>query len=236
MITTTTLRQSALFGAGLLPILLLAGAAQAGGHLDVDDAGMLDPGQCQYETWYGRAGAEPVTVLHFGPTCRVGPVELGLNLDRFRVAGEPHAFAIGPQIKWTWFGQAPDARLSGAVSAGATWDRTNRGRPGRQLLFPFTWRAADSLQVHLNLGADWAPVTGERTGRGGVGTEWAITQQVALLAERNRAGGQWTSRAGARINITPLVSIDITASQTTRPGPGHQRGFYVGLNHEFARP
>lgn len=236
MITTTTLRRSALFGASLLPMLLLAGLARAGGHLDVDDAGTLDPGQCQYETWWGRAGPEPVTGFHFGSACRVGPVELGLNLDRFRAAGEPHALAIGPQIKWTWFGQAPNARLSGAVSAGATWDHTHRGRPGRQLVFPFTWRAADRLQVHLNLGADWVPVTGARTGRAGIGTEWAINEQVSLLTERNRAFGQWTSRAGARVNLTPLVSIDLTASQTSRLGPGQQRGFYVGLNHEFSRP
>lgn len=215
---------------------LLAVSARAGGHFDVDDAGTLDPGQCQYETWYGRAGPEPVTDFHVGPACRVGPVELGLNLDRFRAAGEPNAFAIGPQIKWTWFGQAPDARFSGAVSAGATRDRTHRGKPGRQLVFPFTWRVADSLQVHANLGADWVPVSGARTARGGLGTEWALNERVSLLAERNLAFGLWTSRVGARVSLTPLVSIDLSTSQTSRSGPGHTRGFFVGLNHEFSLP
>ncbi|RYF68377.1 MAG: hypothetical protein EOO29_35285 [Comamonadaceae bacterium] len=216
--------------------MLLTGAARAGGHLDVDDAGTLDPGQCQYESWYGRAGPEPATGFHIGPACRVGPVEFGLNLDRFRVDGEPHALALGPQIKWTWFGQAPDARFSAAVSAGATWDRTHRGKPGRQLVFPFTWRAADDLQIHVNLGADWVPVTGTRTGRGGLGTEWALNEHVSLLAERNRAFGQWTSRAGVRVSLSPFVSIDLTAAQTSRTGPGHARGFFVGVNHEFTRP
>ncbi|WP_269758539.1 hypothetical protein [Variovorax sp. E3] len=83
--------------------------AQAAGHFDVDDAGTLDPGQCQYETWWGRTGTEPVTGFHFGPACRVGPVELGLNFDRTSVAGV-HSVTGGPQVKWNFLGQAPTRR------------------------------------------------------------------------------------------------------------------------------
>ncbi|AMM26802.1 hypothetical protein AX767_14400 [Variovorax sp. PAMC 28711] len=210
---------------------MFAAGARAGGHLDVDDAGTLDTGQCQYEAWYGRAGPDPVNAFHIGPACRVGQVELGLSFDRYTFDGQ-RADTLGPQFKWTWFGEAPDARFSGAVSANATWDRTNRGKPGRQLVLPFTWRALDGVQIHANLGADWSPVTGNRTRRGGLGTEWAISEQVSLLAERNRAGGLWTSRAGARLSLTPLISLDVTTSRT---GPGRAKGFYVGLNHEFSR-
>lgn len=229
MNTFTTTKTGALLGA--TACLLLAASARAGGHLDVDDAAMLDPGQCQYETWYGRAGPGSVNAFHIGPACRVGPVELGFNLDRYTFDGQ-RTNTLGPQFKWTWFGQAPDARFSGAVSANAVWDRTNRGKPGRQLVFPFTWQALDGLQIHANLGTDWAPVTGERTGRGGLGTEWAISDRVSLIAERNRAVGLWTSRAGVRLNVTPSISLDVTASRT---GPGHTAGFFVGLNHAFSR-
>lgn len=217
----------------VLWLLAFNGRAVAGGHFDIDDAGTLDPGQCQYETWYGRAGAEPANVFHVGPACRVGPVEVGLNLDRFRVAGEPHAVAVGPQLKWTWFGAAADASLSAAVSAGATWDRTHRGKPGRQLVFPVSWRPLDNLQVHANIGADWAPVSGTRTGRGGLATEWALHEQLSLLAERHRSFGAWTTRVGARVSVTPLASIDLSASRT---GAAQTRGFYIGINHEFSRP
>ncbi len=209
-----------------------ATGASAGGHLDVDDAGMLDPGQCQYETWYGRAGSAPAHALHFGPACRVGPVELGLNLDRY-VAGDAHAFTIGPQVKWTYFGQAADATWSAAVSASITYDRTDRGRPGRQLVLPVTWRADSSLQIHLNVGADWTPVNGQRSSRIGLGGEWAFNDKVSLLAERNRALAAWTSRFGVRYSFTPLISVDVTVART---GPNGARGFFVGLNHEFSRP
>ncbi|MDB5827481.1 MAG: hypothetical protein JWQ73_1701 [Variovorax sp.] len=230
MRTTSSMKRSmALAGAALL-CLLRAGSVLAGGHLDVDDAGTLDPGQCLVETWGGRAGAVPATALHVGPTCRVGPIELGMNFDR---ASDPRAYYIGPQVKWTWFGQAADARFSGAVSANVTFDRTNRGKPGRQLVFPFTWVATKSWQIHANIGADWATVSGERTARHGLGTEWALNDKVSLLAERNRAFDVWTTRVGARFNFTPLISLDVTTSRT---GPEHAHGFYVGLNHEFKRP
>jgi hypothetical protein len=216
---------------------LLAGAcglggagAQAAGHFDVDDAGTLDPGQCQYEAWWGRTGPEPVNGLHIGPSCRVGPVELGLNLDRFSAAGV-HSVVAGPQVKWNFFGAAADAPLSAALSLGATFDLTRGGRAGGQFVLPVTWRPTGSLQIHANLGADWATGTGARTPRGGLAAEWALDDKVSLIAERSRAAGVWTSRIGGRFSLTPLISVDVSASRT---GPQGVRGFVVGLNHEFA--
>ncbi|WP_235505105.1 hypothetical protein [Variovorax sp. Root318D1] len=215
---------------------LLAGAcslastgAQAAGHFDIDDAGTLDPGQCQYEAWWGRTGPEPVNGLHIGPSCRVGPVELGLNLDRFSAAGM-HSVVAGPQVKWNFFGAAADAPWSAALSAGALFDVTRGGRAGGQFVLPVTWRPTDSLQIHANVGADWAPGIGARTPRGGLAAEWAIDDKVSLIAERSRASGVWTSRIGGRFSLTPLISVDISASRT---GPQGVRGFVVGLNHEF---
>ncbi|WP_286186021.1 hypothetical protein [Acidovorax cavernicola] len=206
--------------------------AHAAGHFDVDDAGTLDPGQCQYETWWGRSGVEPVVGLHVGPACRVGPVELGLNFDRLSVQGV-HSVTGGPQIKWTFAGTAADAPFSAAVSMGAVADLRRGGRMGGQLVVPLTWRPTGSLQFHANLGADWALGTGARTPRGGLAVEWALNDAVSLIAERNRAGGVWTSRVGGRFSLTPLISVDISASRTGLPGGRGVRGVVIGLNHEF---
>ncbi|WP_307656858.1 hypothetical protein [Variovorax paradoxus] len=209
--------------------ILASAGARAAGHFDIDDAGMLDPGQCQYEAWWGRTGPEPVTGLHIGPSCRVGPVELGLNIDRLSVQ-RVHTVTAGPQLKWNFFGPAADAPLSAALSLGAMFDLTRGGRAGGQFVLPVTWRPADSLQIHANLGADWATGTGARTPRGGLAVEWALDDKVSLIAERSRASGVWTSRIGGRFALTPLVSVDVSASRT---GPQRVRGFVVGLNHEF---
>jgi hypothetical protein len=211
---------------------LAAASAQAGGHFDVDDAGMLDPGRCQYEFWGTRVHSEHATAWHLGPACRVGPVELGLNIDRISVPDDT-VHALGPQLKWTFFGRAPEARWSAAVSMGFISQLPRRGgRGGGQFVVPVTWRATDSLMVHANLGADWATGSGTRTGRGGLAGEWAFNDTVSLIAERNRAFGLWTSRVGARISVTPLISIDLS---TARTGPSGVRSFSVGLNHEFGR-
>jgi hypothetical protein len=210
--------------------VLASAGAQAAGHFDVDDAGTLDPGQCQYETWWGRTGPEPVTGLHVGPSCRVGPVEMGLNFERLSAEGVRSVVA-GPQLKWNFFGSAADAPLSAALSLGAAFELKRGGRAGGQLVLPVTWRPTSTLQIHANLGADWATGTGVRTARGGLAAEWALDDKLSLIAERSRASGLWTSRIGGRFSLTPLISVDISASRT---GPQHVRGFVVGLNHEFS--
>ena len=58
----------------------------AGGHYAVDDAVILEPEACQVEFWIDKAADGRGTLLHAGPACRVGPVELGLNLDGVRTA------------------------------------------------------------------------------------------------------------------------------------------------------
>ncbi|WP_395350350.1 hypothetical protein [Variovorax sp. UC122_21] len=88
-----------------------------------------------------------------------------------------------------------------------------------------------NLQIHANLGADWAPGTGQRTTRGGLACEWALNDTLSLIAERSRVSRLWTSRVGARVNLTPLISLDLSASRT---GPQGMRGVVIGLNHEFS--
>lgn len=216
----------------MVPLWLAAASVHAGGHFDVDDAGTLGPGQCQYELWGTRTRSQQTTAWHLGPACRVGPVELGLNIDRIAVAGE-RTHSLGPQLKWTFLGQEPDARWSAAISMGATVDLPRRGgRTGGQFVVPVSWRATESLQVRANLGADWSTGSGARSGRGGLAGEWALNDTVSMIAERNRAFGLWTSRLGARVGLTPMISIDLSAART---GPEGMRSVAIGLNHEFGR-
>lgn len=218
-----------------LAVLLAAGSARAGGHFDVDDAGTLDPGQCQYEVWAGHlGGASAQRFQHLGPSCRFGPIEWGLNLDRAVSAGAT-SLSAGPQFKWTFFGQAADAPLSAALSGGAVFDATHGRsgeRAGGQFVVPVSWQAAPTVLVHVNLGSDWAVDTGTRTGRGGVAGEWALNPTLSLIAERNRAFAQWTTRAGLRVNVTQLVSVDFSVA---RIGPEGAHSVVLGLNHAFDR-
>ncbi|MEJ7687153.1 MAG: hypothetical protein WKG52_09270 [Variovorax sp.] len=214
-------------------VAVFAGSqATAGGHFDVDDAYLLDPGQCQYETWLSRTRVEPARNFHFGPACRLGPFEVGIAFDRSSTGQSAAESNLGPQIKWAFFGGS-EAPFSAAVAWSTTRNFSTHGKPGRQLLLPLTWRGAENLRVHANLGADWSTGDSVRTSRRGAAVEWALLDdRLSLIAERNRAHGLWTSRLGARLHLTPLVSLDISAA---RSSPDGARMFVVGLNQEFSR-
>jgi len=209
---------------------LTAVGAHASGHFDVDDAGMLDPGQCQYELWMNRVPRENATLWHLGPACRVGPIELGLSIDDLAVNGR-HTQLVGPQVKWTFFGSAPVAPLAAALALSAVF-ASQGGHAGGQAVVPVTWQAADTLRVSLNVGLDWLPGSGDSTVRSGINGDWALNHIVSLIAERNKSFGLWTSRIGARFSLAPMISIDVSAAQT---GPARVRSFVIGLNHEFGR-
>ena len=209
-------------------LLNVATARAAGGHFDVDDASVLDPGHCQYETWLARAPDAAATLFHLGPGCRVGPVEIGVNLDWLSGA-DGRLTNLGPQLKWVvdpWVG-----KLSTGLAWSASFDVTHGGRPAHTAYVPLTWWAAEKLWVHANVGADWEP-SRVRTRRVGVSGEWAATDRWTVIGERGKFLGNWTSRLGVRFNLNESIGLDLSAART---GPGATRLFVIGLNHDFAR-
>lgn len=210
-------------------LLALARAAHAaGGHFDVDDATTLAPGQCQVETWFARAPAVGASLWHLGPACRVGPVELALNLDRAEAAASRRTL-VGPQMKW-----ATDPALgpvSAGLVAGALVDAARGGGTGWTVYAPLTWNLDPRVALNLNLGID-RDAGGHRTRRLGASGEWALHDRVTLLAERVRFGDEWVSRLGARFALTDTLSLDLSAA---RLGPAATRALTIGLNHEFTR-
>lgn len=204
-------------------------ATHAAGHFEVDDAHMLDAGRCQYEAWATRVNGDSESVAHLGPACRIGPLEVGINLERLNQPGD-RAIALGPRLKWaTGIEGTP---FSVAVTWMASFDATHGGRPTQSMNIPLTWQLADSLQIHANLGTDWNAVDGYQR-RVGLAGEWAANDAVSLIAEHIRVGVTRTSRIGTRFRVTPQVSVDLSG---WRVGPAGARGVGIGLNHEFARP
>lgn len=152
--------------------LLLQGTAQAaGGHHAVDDASILDPGQCQAEFWFEQASGR--SLAHAGPACRLGAVELGLNLDRSRLGSAPALRSGGPQLKWATELQPT---LSVGLVWGATWQDAHPHRAGPSLLIPLTWTPREDIAVHLNLGRDLRHQAADLTRRGAA-LEWQLHPQ-----------------------------------------------------------
>ena len=83
-------RQRTTLAALTSSLAAVSSAQAAGGHHAVDDAALLEPGQCQVETWFDHELGGERRLLHVGPGCRVGAVEFGLNFDRARPVSYTH--------------------------------------------------------------------------------------------------------------------------------------------------
>lgn len=194
---------------GVWVALALPVAQAAGGHHAVDDATMIEPGQCEFETWLDRARRGGRTLLHAGAGCRVGPVELGLGWDRERTAVASTSTGLSPQLKWTTQ-VAP--QWSTGIVLWSTWRQGGDSRAGYQgstLLVPVTWQPAPSLAVHLNAGRDFNR-TGPDGHRAGAALEWTPVTSWSLVGERYREGGASFWRLGTRWAPSATWSLDLS--------------------------
>jgi hypothetical protein len=211
----------------------------AGGHHSVDDAAILDAGQCQVETWTERHAKSSQGLLHIGPACRVGAVELGLNLERERSSSgsEGRTLRAGPQLKWAF---AIGDSLSAGVLASANW-QSNTPPEGRatslrfassSVVIPVTWQIDDNWRAHLNLGRDFHRAQ-PSTSHSGAALEWAALPTVSFVAERFRESNSNAWRAGVRWTPVQALSIDLSRAQGLRADA--PAWWTLGFTWAFAR-
>ncbi len=209
--------------------IALQPAHAAGGHHAVDDAAILEPDQCQVETWADRERGGGRTLVHLGPACRLGPVELGLNLDHTRWAGSDTSVTAGPQVKWA-------TQITESLSVGvvllATWQDTRPRLAGSTVVLPLTWQPVDGLAVHVNLGRDFRR-QGPDLNRGGAALEWAASPRWSLVAERFRESEANFWRLGARYAVSDALSLDL--SQARGLAGAAPAWWTIGLNWAFQR-
>ena len=204
----------------------------AGGHHSVDDAAILDAGQCQIETWTDRHADSAQGLLHIGPACRVGAVELGLNLEREH-SGEGRTVRVGPQVKWAF---DINDRLSVGVLATVGWQSAAHETALRfassSVVVPVTWQIDESWRAHVNLGRDFRRAQ-PSTSHSGAAIEWSALPSVSFVAERFREGGGSAWRAGVRWMPMQALSIDLSRARGLRADA--PAWWTLGLTWAFAR-
>lgn len=194
--------------AALLATLALGAgvpAHAAGNHHSVDDAKVLDRGECELESWFTRArGGE--RQLHGGTSCRVGPFELGVAAERVR-GEEETANEWSLEAKWA-------KQLSGDFSIGLdvqpVWQSGARPRFAvTQAVALATWTPRVDLALHLNLGRDFVR-KGADMARGGVAAEWSPASRWWLVAERYLEERTHFVRGGIRWEAGRNWSLDLS--------------------------
>ncbi|HEV8211737.1 MAG TPA: hypothetical protein VGP77_16550 [Vicinamibacterales bacterium] len=208
--------------------LLASSAHAAGGHHSVDDAAILDPGQCLLETWLDHAESSGARLWHVGPACRVGPVELGLNFDAIRNnVGERTGFG-GVQAKWA---RSLTEKISIGAAVGAAWQDHSPHRVGTGIVVPLTWQATEALLIHVNIGRDFLDNAPDAD-RGGIAAEWSPSAAWSFVAERFRELHTDRWRLGARRSLNTNVSIDLSRAQGLGKAPS---SWTAGINWVFDR-
>jgi len=200
-----------------------------GGHFAVDDATILDVGQCQVEIWGERAD-DAGALFHVGPACRVGPIELSLNAERIEPRGGGPLTLIGPQIKWA---TPVDDRVSVGVVASATWRGSAPHVVVATLYAPLSVRVAGPLLVSVDFGRDWLRDSVSRP-HVGVSFEWQVTPAWTLVGERFRQFGGDFARLG--VHWQPNASLGFDLSRARGLGPAAERAWTLGATLAFAAP
>ena len=204
-------------------------AHAAGGHHAVDDANMLDEGQCKLEVWAERETGGSRTLAHAGPGCRVGPVELDLNIERQKFAGLAGSNSFSPQVKWA---TSLNEQLNIGLVVGSSFTSQSLGYTGSTVYIPLTWHASDALLAHVNWGRDFQR-GGPNQARGGLALEWTTSAELSFIAERFLQSGANSARVGARWAVMPGLSLDISRASTL--GPAEPTWITVGVNWQFDR-
>ncbi|MGV3573427.1 MAG: hypothetical protein ACO1PB_22785 [Ramlibacter sp.] len=198
----------------LLCAALAANAAlAAGGHHAVDDAAILEPGQCEGEGWFARAhGGE--RLLHAGLGCRAGAFELGAAAEVARQGGSQAAYGLS--AKWA---HAVADRFAIGASIGPNWQSHAAWRyQGATAAVLATWTPREDVALHLNLGRDLVH-RGRDLRRHGIAAEWMPGERWSLVAERYLEERSHFVRTGARWSFGQDWSVDVSRAHRLR-GPG----------------
>lgn len=182
------------------------GAWAAGGHHAVDDAAILEPGQCEFEAWATHTSNVHAWV-HAGASCRVGPVELGVASEYAKPRDAGSETAWGLQAKWA-HEVAPGVSLG--LSVSPAWAAHVQPRfAGTSVAGLATWKPSDPWALHLNLGRDFLHKADDES-RYGAAAEWSGLAGWTFLAERFKEAQTHFVRAGARWAFAEQWSTDLS--------------------------
>jgi hypothetical protein len=204
----STPRGSLAYGLALAAGTWASDGHAAGGHFAVDDAAILDAGTCQVETWWERAD-HAGSLLHLGPACRVGPVELAVNADRIQPRDGSPQTPVGPQVKW---GAPIDDSVSVGIVALVAWQGSGSRYATATLYAPLTLRVADALVLNVNIGRDWVRDLPAR-GRAGASLEWQAAPEWTIIGERFRQFGADFARLGVQWQQSKALGFDLSRAR-----------------------
>lgn len=202
---------------GAVAFAALLPAAQAARPLTTDDAGIVEAGACQLETWVQHQRGQ--SAYWAVPACNpTGNLELGVGTSRVRADGASADSDAQLQAK-TVLRPLSAEDWGFALAVGVV--RHPAGTPHRNDLYlnlPLSVPlAGESLLMHLNAGWVHTQGAGENRATWGVAGEWAAFERITLLTETfGQSGAKPMVQFGLRYTLVPdRVQLDFAIG-----GPG----------------
>lgn len=202
----------------------------AGGHHAVDDATMLERGECHVESWYEflRGGDG---LLQIGPGCNIGGVEWTFSYERARFDDGSSLNAYTPEAKYA---HALDDNWAVAGAIGATYAAANSRWQTMELRLPVTYFLGDIAAIHATA-AHFFERGGDNVWFWGVASDITLPADFELLLETFREDNEWFGRVGLRyfLPVEGLIA-DISHAASERSEGEHITT--LGLTWEFEAP
>lgn len=185
-------------------------AAAAGGHHAVDDAAVLEPGNCKVEGWLSSEDSGE-RLKHAGIGCRVGPVEL--NAAAIYAREHEGGSLTGYALQGKWATEVAPGFSAGLLLASVWQAHTQPAWTGGTVSTLFTWSPRDDLAFHVNVGRDYLN-RGENLAHSGVAVEWTARPGWTLLAERFVQLQTQYLRGGLRWAVNDAWTVDLSRAHS----------------------
>lgn len=219
----------------LLGSLLFYSAAHAGRPMEVDDAGIADPGTCELETWSEHR--KHSNGYWFEPACNVAEnleITLGAALERPNSDSNTKAFAAEAK---SMLAEGISGNTDVALSVGVEHSRESGDSDNEwEANLPVTSYFADErLAWHNNIGAAYEQDDRHYVFTWGTGAEYELTDKFALYGE---VFGDSTERPFGQVSVGYWIKpeqFQITLGVGDKlEGDSEERWVSLGINLESA--
>ena len=165
--------------AGVLGLVLAAAGPAFASREGVEEAEILERGECELEFAYARAQGDARGYMT-EVSCRTGPVQLNGELEHAR---QPEGSETQTAAEVKWAREVAEGWSAGILLRAQWAAHQHPHHDATALVGLLTYEPSPDLELHLNVGRDFLRGGGHQL-RSGIGAEWHVSGRWTLLAER----------------------------------------------------
>jgi hypothetical protein len=222
-----------------LALLLAAGGAYAGRPMATEDAGVLDRGACELESFIGRVTVDDLPSAH----ARSLQLGCGFGYDSQLAFAVAEAKADGLKVRTTTLlgktalNTPAENTTAFTLAWGLAWAKPDDGSNRHEVTFlngVATHPLSSSLKLHANLGWSRSQSAKASTTNWNLGLEKSYAGGIDAMAEvfaTDRDNAPWVQFAVRWAAIPDKLFLD--GSWGVQTGSGHAKALTLGLKVPF---